>query len=350
MVGSLEGTQEIDVNVQTLADSGVQRKKNYQLPESGLNEAIVRVGGQTRHSSREGSPNDENMKRKNIVPGSVSSDLNDWDYENEKKEIEARNRSKPEGFLTIDHVEVLKKIGLSSYPTVCPPEWENSMMVPLLRDMNVILPASFIRYDCNIVLGEMRQHQKVAIFSETAVLEELFFSLLGLSEDEILNEELWKNHPLVQDDNWFSNQPICTWGGVTCGYTTIGVGVGTIDNTPNHMQQTPDGECKRSRSKSRHQNRCDGTQQFDEWVCEPCPPADSVTKLDLTTLGLPGTLPDNLYMLTHLHRLNVMGNSLRGGIPDTYEIFLNLEFLDVSKNSMSGPLPDRLPASLNELW
>ncbi|KAL7468345.1 hypothetical protein ACHAXS_008563, partial [Conticribra weissflogii] len=118
-------------------------------------------------------------------------------------------------------------------------------------------------------------------------------------------------------------------------------------------------------------DRCDGERLIDGWTGLPCPPSDSITKIDLVHLGvrLVGKLPENLYMLRNLHRLNLMGNRINasiecssefimrftssvvvGGIPESFGMFEKLEFLDVSQNELRGPFPKHLPSTLLELW
>ena len=272
---------------------------------------------------------------------------------NDKSKKEAHKKKKLEVGqpLTINHDDVLKAMKWQSYDFVtrCSRD-EHKKLLALLKGS---IPVSFYSYSCLEIVPELSYHKLVHMWSERTVLTELFFSLLGFSEEQVLNDKSWKKHSLVEHDRWLSQHSYhCYWGGITCGFTTIGVGQGNPENTfdEGSISAFSVEECENSPIRSRHRNRCNGERNMDGWTCKPCPPVGSVTKIDITLLGLSGSLPDNLYMLTQLHRLNVMGNSIGGGIPDTYQWFQSLEFIDVSKNQMTDPLPDYLPTSLTELW
>ena len=250
----------------------------------------------------------------------------------------------------INHDEVLKAMKWNYYSDAVDNCSLNEFEA-LLSLIKASMPKSFIRYSCELIAEELALHQETGKWSERCILEGLFFSLTGLSDEQILNEEEWRSHPLVQHDTWFSEADHCNWGGVTCGITTIGVGGGNLENTFDNMDASDSvEECLASRLRARQRNRCNGKRKLDGWTCERCPPRKKVTKIDLTMLAFPGVLPSNLYMLTYLYRLNVMGNSIVNGIPNTYQRFKYLEFIDVSKNQMSGHLPNQLPGSMTELW
>ena len=92
------------------------------------------------------------------------------------------------------------------------------------------------------------------------------------------------------------------------GYTTVGEG--DISNE------------EALRKKLIRENRCDQKRSYDEWNGMHCPPGDSVTKIDLTYSRFNGTLPENLYMLTNLHRLNLMGNRIRVSVLSLFSTLL----------------------------
>jgi len=68
----------------------------------------------------------------------------------------------------------------------------------------------------------------------------------------------------------------------------------------------------------------------------------SVAELRLDGLGLAGTLPLQLFMLSSLRMLDLSGNQLIGSIPDSPVISQSswtLEYLDLSSNMLTGSLP-----------
>jgi hypothetical protein len=354
MQGSLKGGAHI-----IFPFSESKEAPRIPIPVSGRSESIERVNAARKDVRRKMYEYDK--KRKNKYASRFVGNPNDKEVKQSKREDEKNTNRKPGGLeikndisdaessSVIDHEKILKTLKWKSYSeaTSCTPNEE----ITLISMIQSIIPISFRRYDCPRLVQELDHHQASAMWSERAVLEELFFSLIGFSVEEILNEEEWEDHPLVQHDDWLSEEHYCDWGGVTCGITTIGVGDGNLENTFDTAESNFIDECKKDRLRARHRNRCDGKRYLDGWRCEPCPPNHNVTKLDLTILAFTGVLPDNLYMLTYLHRLNVMGSLIKGGIPSTFKKFKYLEFIDVSKNSMSGPLSlDHLPVSLNELW
>lgn len=293
---------------------------------------------------------EQDQKRKNKA---INSGANGWPHQTKidpDKDSGSKNQNTNDnaGALPpiINHDEVLKSTKWTSYPAKGCSQSEQNKLLTMLKGK---IPVSFSRYDCLRLLFELKHHQKTSMWTERAVLEELLFSLLSLSEEQLLDTANWESHPLVNHGKWLSDLHHCQWGGVTCGITTIGVAEGNQENTFDNTRETVE-ECKKSRLKARHRNRCDGRSLYDGWTCGPCPQPDIVTKLDLTKLGLTGVLTENLYMLTRLSRINVMGNSIHGGFPDTYEQFNYLEFVDISRNQMSGPFPEHLPMSIAELW
>eukprot|EP00986_Skeletonema_menzelii_P005606 scaffold2086_cov149-Skeletonema_menzelii.AAC.3 len=232
----------------------------------------------------------------------------------------------------IDHDTILQSLGwettsFADYPSVCDSDAKRVLM-PLIPELG--LPNSFIRYDCERLVQDLKHHRMTGRWSERAVLEEFFFALTDIPpEDEVV----WSEVGLVSSGKWLSDSDHCNWDGITCGSTTIGPGARGMD----------DDDARKS--------RCHGKMDVDQLLDIPCPPKTAVTKIDLTSIPrLNGTLINNLYMLTNLHRLNLMKNKIQGSVPASFSEFKKLEFLDVSDNRMSSQLPRNLPSTLEEVW
>ncbi|KAL7510061.1 hypothetical protein ACHAXN_006999 [Cyclotella atomus] len=349
MHGAL-GNSELTIHKSQLlpSDGTARKEKTFGVPASSQDEPILRVEVDRSELRRINQHEYEKYRKNKKIPSEKETGKMDNKHEGrDKSNIE---KEKPDQVSSkkvssqINHEDILKKMMSNSYSKVmsC-----SSMLYDELRGS---VPISLCRYPCFYLLEELGHHQKTGMWSEKTVLEEAFFLLLGLNEKQILNVTNWQTHPLVEFDTWLKEPDHCSWGGVTCGITTFGVGPGNQENTFDEAQSDSVDECLNSSLKVRQRNRCDGSRKLDWWTCQPCPPSNKVTKLDLTMLDFTGVLSENLYMLTQLRRLNVMGNSIVGGIPDTYQQFEHIEFIDVSKNGMEGPLPDHLPVSLIELW
>ena len=67
-----------------------------------------------------------------------------------------------------------------------------------------------------------------------------------------------------------------------------------------------------------------------------------VEGLDLSSLGLRGTIPPEIGILTSLQSLRLNGNELVGTIPPELRNLPNLQFLDLSGNGLAGPIPAQL--------
>jgi Leucine-rich repeat (LRR) protein len=316
-------TGKIKINVNRKVEVN---KAGLKLPASAADITIVRGSD---------SSEDRNKRGRTIRDGEHASHNNNGGANQMIKERIASD---------INHEELLFQLGLREYPPAkCTKALELIVQTSSIRDT---LPVNFLIYDCTRIVQELRFHQATGAWSERTVLEEFFFSIIGASEEQVLSES-WKSHPLVTHDNWLEEDNavgLCRWGGITCAYTTIGVGKGTDDNIQD------DDDANEESTKLRHRNRCNGRRKVDGWTGKPCPPFDSVTKIDLTHLQFSGRLPDNIHMIKHLHRLNLMANQIHGSIPMTYSLFNQLEFLDLSRNMISSLEWNSLPTSLNELW
>ena len=67
-----------------------------------------------------------------------------------------------------------------------------------------------------------------------------------------------------------------------------------------------------------------------------------VTRLDLSTNRLSGSLPSSLGNLTNLEVLWLYDNQLSGSLPSSLGNLTNLEVLDLSSNQLSGSIPSEL--------
>ena len=94
----------------------------------------------------------------------------------------------------------------------------------------------------------------------------------------------------------------------------------------------------------------DGWLQTDtpcSWLGITCN-AGHVTKLELDTNGLQGTLPTELGNLTELQRLDLTQNYLTGAIPGALGNLSHVSFFSLYLNEVTGPLPPEL-GKLNSL-
>mmetsp|Transcript_5186 Transcript_5186/g.7535 ORF Transcript_5186/g.7535 Transcript_5186/m.7535 type:complete len:973 (-) Transcript_5186:85-3003(-) len=240
----------------------------------------------------------------------------------------------------IDHDAIFQSLGwetttFADYPSVCD---DNAKMVlmPLIEELD--LPNNFRRYNCERLVEEMKHHRMTGRWSERAVLEEFFFALSEIPpEDERISKANEKKlGGLLGSGKWLSDSDHCSWDGITCGSTTVGPGA-------RGMEEEDDDANKKT--------RCDGKMDVDQLLNIPCPPKTAVTKIDLTSIPyMNGTLINNLYMLTNLHRLNLMKNEIQGTVPESFSEFKKLEFLDLSDNLMTSQLPRNLPSTLEEVW
>ena len=253
----------------------------------------------------------------------------------------------------IDHDVILQGLGgLRQYPGHSYEDdqgaYIDSIMVTLVQ--NGTVPNSFQRYDAGRMMEELKLHRSTGRWSERAVLEEFFFAVAGIGPED---EKRWKSIGLVTSGKWLSGDVSgadhCKWEGVTCGSTTVGPGLlGMEDDDDDDANCAIVAGVKTCKAKK---TRCDGTMDTDEILDVSCPPKDMVTKIDLTSIPyLNGTLISNLYMLSGLHRLNLMKNNMYGTVPPSFSEFKFLEFLDVSDNHLTSTLPLNLPNTLEEVW
>ena len=82
-------------------------------------------------------------------------------------------------------------------------------------------------------------------------------------------------------------------------------------------------------------------QQGQPWFGVTCSNG-RVTRLDLPTNNLSGTLPSSLSALTNLTQLFLINNQLSGSIPSSLSALTNLQNLILSNNQLSGSIPSSL--------
>jgi hypothetical protein len=250
----------------------------------------------------------------------------------------------------IDHGAILQRMGwentiFADYPSVCDSNTKE-VLPSLLGELN--LPSSFQRYNCERLMQDLKHHRLTGRWSERAVLEEFFFALTGIPPEE---EERWRSVGLVSSGKWLSDGDHCDWDGITCGSTTVGAGARGMEDDDDDDDDANCAVVAGVKTCKAKKTRCDGKMDVDQILNIPCPPKTSITKIDLTSITyLSGTLISNLYMLTNLHRLNLMENQIQGTVPASFSEFKKLEFLDVSDNQMTSQLPRNLPSTLEEVW
>jgi len=108
---------------------------------------------------------------------------------------------------------------------------------------------------------------------------------------DIITSSTAKFHPLTIS-RWLSNSPVCSWKGVSCD----------TDETN----------------------------------------GDVVSELDLTGMQLEGSIPTELFLLTHLTSLLLSTNQLTGRIPVEIAALTQLESLDFDGNPLIGQIPSEL--------
>ncbi|KAI9183394.1 hypothetical protein H9P43_004311 [Blastocladiella emersonii ATCC 22665] len=84
------------------------------------------------------------------------------------------------------------------------------------------------------------------------------------------------------------------------------------------------------------------------WRGVACSAPGQVRSIDWSGLGLNGTLPLQLALVSSLTSLNLSNNQLTGTIPYTYGTLVGLQTLALDKNSLTGPIPASL-ADLRDL-
>ena len=80
-------------------------------------------------------------------------------------------------------------------------------------------------------------------------------------------------------------------------------------------------------------------KQLCSWAGLACDATGSVTSILLSGLGLKGSIPDNINLVSSLTRMQLNDNSLTGTISSSLYHLSLLAYLDISRNSITGSLP-----------
>ena len=75
-----------------------------------------------------------------------------------------------------------------------------------------------------------------------------------------------------------------------------------------------------------------------------------VSRLDLSGMGLDGSIPSELGLLSNITYLNLRSNDLDGPIPTELDSLTNLRVLNLHSNNLSGDIPDLSTTMLEELY
>ncbi|TKY65914.1 leucine-rich repeat receptor protein kinase [Spatholobus suberectus] len=79
------------------------------------------------------------------------------------------------------------------------------------------------------------------------------------------------------------------------------------------------------------------------WLGIACDQSGSVSNINLTDIGLSGTLQTlNFSSLPNIRTLDMSHNSLNGSIPSQIGVLSKLTHLDLSYNHLSGPIPSEI--------
>jgi len=164
-------------------------------------------------------------------------------------------------------------------------------------------------------------------WSERVILELLFYSLNG---------ERWG-----QSTNWLDeSRSICTWKGITCqlpeSYYLA------VDNEGKYHSGSAAENCISDLS-STNTNNAPPEEEFvhiHDYANYFTPEKGAVvTKIELPSNNLTGTLPSELYMLPYLRLINLEENQIHGTIPTTLGLTQKLRFLNLGFNSLTAQIP-----------
>ena len=169
-------------------------------------------------------------------------------------------------------------------------------------------------------------------WSQRVILELLYYGLV-YGADYKPPEEI--EHPCLRDaTNWLNDTvDVCDWEGITCGSVLPS------------KRQRPRIELKLDIPID-EPHSWGPTEEYRRAA------PNVITMIDLPKMACPGTLPEELYMLSELRRLDFRNNCLRGTIPTTFGDMAKLDFLDLSFNQLTGvPVQlSKLSKNLQELW
>jgi uncharacterized protein (TIGR02145 family) len=95
---------------------------------------------------------------------------------------------------------------------------------------------------------------------------------------------------------------------------------------------------------------CDGLTEVELWG--QYYDIATTTSIDITYVGLTGSIPPEIGCLTNLTILNLGGNQLTGGIPSEIGNLTNLTYLILYYNQLTGSIPSEIGnlTNLTDLW
>lgn len=182
---------------------------------------------------------------------------------------------------------------------------------------------------------------------EREILEDMFASLSG---------QRW-----TRAGGWGTQDPICSWEGVSCYEGGIRDGSVRVINLPDnnmagtvseriwrltHMERLDlsknDIDVSLQSIGSAHalkhlmlsETRVNSLLGFSE--------ANSLITLELASLGLQGSFPDEILALTNLERVALNHNQLTGNLPSNFLWLFNMKELYLENNQLNGTLPSSI--------
>lgn len=233
---------------------------------------------------------------------------------------------------------------------------DDLMVLETLRDETLTLPGNtsnsttigmpqyFDGLSKDRLSFELKQFNHDQTWSERVILEILYHSLKG---------EHW-----AKSNNWLDeSKTICSWSGITCQlpdayYLTLNNegkykpasahGISSIIPSKSIANRSTRAANGGSNSKS-----MDGEEEelihYHDYANYFTPEKGAVvTKIELPSNNLTGTLPSELYMLPYLRILNLEGNQIEGAIPYTLGLCPKLRFLNLGNNRLSGTIPQQI--------
>ena len=90
----------------------------------------------------------------------------------------------------------------------------------------------------------------------------------------------------------------------------------------------------------------------NRWTGVYCDASNRVVSINLFNMGVKGTLPTQIALLTGLSSLDLHHNSLSGSIPTQMGLLTNLQYLALSDNLLTGSIPTQFGnlTQLNNLY
>lgn len=216
----------------------------------------------------------------------------------------------------------------------------NISMVPAAA---VETPLHFRKLTKDRISYELKQFSQDQTWSERVILEIFYHSLKG---------ERW-----AQSTNWLDDsKSICLWKGVTCqlpeSYYL------TLNNEGKYKPASESGinniiPSSAKANLSTHiisgsiNNKLNGAEDelihYNDYANYFTPEKGAVvTKIELPSNNLTGTLPSELYMLPYLRILNLEDNQIEGTIPSNFGLSPKLRFVNLGYNRLSGTIPQQI--------